>query len=98
MFKRNLPLMVTIMVFVLGYLLCLASFPSPEGDCEVEVCWGSGRAQRSGRVGAVSVLGSDAQAVREPVEGRGRRACPRMWVGGGLGARHRDVATVDRPG
>ena len=27
MFKRNLPLMVTIMVFVLGYLLCLASFP-----------------------------------------------------------------------
>lgn len=28
MFKRNLPLMVTIMVFVLGYLLCLASFPA----------------------------------------------------------------------
>ena len=28
MFKRNLPLTVTIMVFVLGYLLCLASFPA----------------------------------------------------------------------
>ena len=28
MFKRNLPLTVTVMVFVLGYLLCLASFPA----------------------------------------------------------------------
>ncbi|MFK0665870.1 galactofuranose ABC transporter, permease protein YjfF [Aeromonas salmonicida] len=28
MFKRNLPLMVTIMVFLVGYLVCLASFPA----------------------------------------------------------------------
>ena len=40
------------------------------GDREVEVCWGSGTAHRADRGGAVSALGSDPQAVREPVDRR----------------------------
>lgn len=36
MIKRNLPLMITLGVFVLGYLYCLTQFPAllPPGDLQ----------------------------------------------------------------
>lgn len=66
------------------------------GDREVVVGWERGGASNRIASSAMPRSGGDAQAVREPGEGRDGCAYPRVVPSVGVrhGARHRDVATL----